>query len=392
MKRADLDRILTCMLSAHPRISDLNFTVGRPCQVAADGKLHPVVMDLATSHLIPFQTEQVALALINDDRRLLADLFRHGSCDFSYDLAGGPRFRVNVFSQRGVYSIVMRKLESKVPTIEELGLPDCFKAMAGEKNGIIFFTGATGTGKTTSLAAILDEINRTEQLHVITLEDPIEFVHPHKKATFNQRELGKDIDAFASGLRAALRQAPHVILVGEIRDRETVDVALNAAETGHLVFSTLHTTSAGQTINRILGMYSTEEERQVRFRLADSLRWVVGQRLLPKIKGGRVAIFEIMQNNIRVKNSIINGESEGKTFYEIIESGQAYNMQTFDQHIVRLFEQGLIDEKTSLAYASSRASVRQGIDQVKSKRGEKTSDIDGLSIDADWEKEPESLF
>lgn len=386
MKQADLDRVLNGMLSAHPRISDLNFTVGRPCQVAADGKLHPVVMDLATSYLIPFQTEQLALSLINDDRRLLTDLFRRGSCDFSYDLAGGPRFRVNVFSQRGVYSIVMRKLESKIPTIEDLGLPDCFKAMAREKNGIIFFTGATGTGKTTSLAAILDEINRHEQIHVITLEDPIEFVHPHKMATFNQRELGKDIDGFASGLKAALRQAPHVILVGEIRDRETVDVALNAAETGHLVFSTLHTTSAGQTINRILGMYTTEEERQVRFRLADSLRWVIGQRLLPKIKGGRVAIFEIMQTNIRVKDSIINGESEGKTFYEIIENGQAYNMQTFDQHIVRLFEKSIIDEKTSLAYASSRASVRHGIDQIKSGRGEKTSDIDGLSIDVDWGK------
>ncbi|MCD6198480.1 MAG: PilT/PilU family type 4a pilus ATPase [Deltaproteobacteria bacterium] len=392
MKRADLDRILTGMLSAHPRISDLNFTVGRPCQVAADGKLHPVVMDLASSYLIPFQTEQIALTLINDDRRLLADLFRHGSCDFSYDLPDGPRFRINVFSQRGVYSIVMRKLESKIPTIEGLNLPDCFTAMAREKNGIIFFTGATGTGKTTSLAAILDEINRTEQLHVITLEDPIEFVHPHKKATFNQRELGKDIDAFASGLRAALRQAPHVILVGEIRDRETMDVALNAAETGHLVFSTLHTVSAGNTINRILGMYTTEEEQQVRSRLADSLRWVVGQRLLPKIKGGRIAIFEIMQTNIRVKSSIINGESEGKTFYEIIESGQAYNMQTFDHHIIQFFEQGLIDEDTSLAYASSRASVRQGIDRIKSRRGEKTSDIDGLSIDDDWEKRPKDLF
>jgi len=392
MKRADLDRILTGMLSAHPRISDLNFTVGRPCQVAADGKLHPVVMDLASSYLIPFQTEQIALTLINDDRRLLADLFRHGSCDFSYDLPDGPRFRINVFSQRGVYSIVMRKLESKIPTIEGLNLPDCFTAMAREKNGIIFFTGATGTGKTTSLAAILDEINRTEQLHVITLEDPIEFVHPHKKATFNQRELGKDIDAFASGLRAALRQAPHVILVGEIRDRETMDVALNAAETGHLVFSTLHTVSAGNTINRILGMYTTEEEQQVRSRLADSLRWVVGQRLLPKIKGGRIAIFEIMQTNIRVKSSIINGESEGKTFYEIIESGQAYNMQTFDHHIIQFFEQGLIDEDTSLAYASSRASVRQGIDRIKNRRGEKTSDIDGLSIDDDWEKRPKDLF
>jgi twitching motility protein PilT len=280
----------------------------------------------------------------------------------------------------------MHKLEGKVPTIEDLGLPDCFRAMAREKNGIILFTGATGTGKTTSLATILDEINRQEHFHVITLEDPIEFVHHHKKATFNQRELGKDIDAFASGLRAALRQAPHVILVGEIRDRETVDVALNAAETGHLVFSTLHTISASNTINRILGMHTTEEEHQVRFRLADSLRWVVGQRLLPKIKGGRVAIFEIMRNNIRVKDSIINGEGEGKTFYEIIESGQAYNMQTFDQNIVRFFEQGIIDEETSLAYAGSRSSVRHGIDRIKTKRGEKTSDIDGLSIDMDWGK------
>jgi twitching motility protein PilT len=349
-------------------------------------------MDLATNRLIPFQTEQLALALIDNDRRLLTDLFRHGSCDLSYDLPDGPRFRVNIFSQRGSYSIVMRKLESEVPTIEGLGLPDCFKLMAEEKNGIILFTGATGTGKTTSLAAILDEINRKEQLHVITLEDPIEFVHTHKKATFNQRELGRDFDDFAGGLRASLRQAPHVILVGEIRDRETVDVALNAAETGHLVFSTLHTVSAGNTINRILGMYSTEEERQVRFRLADSLRWIVGQRLLPKIKGGRVAIFEIMQNNMRVKDSIINGEREGKTFYEIIESGQAYHMQTFDQHIVSLFEQNIIDENTSLAYASSRASVRYGIDQVKNKRGEKTSDIDDLSIDTDWENEPQNLF
>ena len=387
MKQADLDSILTRMISVHPRISDLNFTVGRPCQVVADGRLHPVAMDnIVTGQLVPFHTEQIALALINDDRRLLADLFRHGSCDLSYYLPDGPRFRVNVFSQRGVYSIAMRKLESEVPTIESLGLPDCFRTMAREKNGIILFTGATGTGKTTSLATILDEINRSEHLHVITLEDPIEFVHHHKKATFNQRELGKDFDAFASGLRAALRQAPHVILVGEIRDRETVDVALNAAETGHLVFSTLHTISASNTINRILGMYTSEEEHQVRFRLADSLRWVVGQRLLPKIKGGRAAIFEIMRNNIRVKDSIINGEREGKTFYEIIKNGQSYNMQTFDQNIVRLFEQGVIDEETSMAYASSRASVRQGIDQVKARRGEKTSDIDELSIDMDWGK------
>ncbi len=385
MRKADLDNILSVMLSASPRVSDLNFTVGRPCQIAADGRLHPVSIGLATNLLTPFQTEQLALTLINNDRRLLIELFRHGSCDFSYSMPDGPRFRVNIFSQIEGYSIVMRRLEGRLPDLDRLGLPGCFKEMAREKNGIILFTGATGTGKTTSLAAILEEINRTRHVHIITLEDPVEYVHSHRKATFNQRELGKNFDTFANGLRAALRQAPHVILVGEIRDRETMDVALNAAETGHLVFSTLHTVSAAHTINRILGLYTVEEEHQIRFRLADCLRWVVGQRLLPKIGGGRIAIFEIMQSNIRVKDSIVNGEREGKTFYEIMESGQAYSMQTFDQDIIQLFRQGLIDEDTSLAYASSRAKVRRGIDQIKSQRGEKTSDIDGLSMDLDWD-------
>lgn len=384
MRRPDLDQILRDVLAARVRISDLNFTVGRPCQVAADGSLHPVEMKLGTGDLTPFQTEQLGLTLIDSNRRLLTDLLRYGSCDFSYQIHDGPRFRVNVFSQRGTYSIVMRLLESEVPTIDGLGLPQCFRSMAKEKNGIVFFTGATGTGKTTSLAAILDEINRREAYHIITLEDPIEYVHPHKNATFNQRELGKDFDTFARGLRAALRQAPHVVLVGEIRDRETVEIALNAAETGHLVFSTLHTVNAGHTINRILGMFTTEEERQVRFRLADALRWVVGQRLVPKVKGGRVAIFEIMQNNVRVKDLIINGEDEDKTFYNVIDTGQPYDMQTFDQHIIELFENEIIDEETSVAYASSRAKVRQGIDQVKSGKGQKTSDIEGLTIDQDW--------
>lgn len=384
MRRPDLDQILRDVLAARVRISDLNFTVGRPCQVAADGNLHPVEMKLGTGDLTPFQTEQLGLTLIDSNRRLLTDLLRYGSCDFSYQIHDGPRFRVNVFSQRGTYSIVMRLLESEVPTIDGLGLPQCFRSMAKEKNGIVFFTGATGTGKTTSLAAILDEINRREAYHIITLEDPIEYVHPHKNATFNQRELGKDFDTFARGLRAALRQAPHVVLVGEIRDRETVEIALNAAETGHLVFSTLHTVNAGHTINRILGMFTTEEERQVRFRLADALRWVVGQRLVPKVKGGRVAIFEIMQNNVRVKDLIINGEDEDKTFYNVIDTGQPYDMQTFDQHIIELFENEIIDEETSVAYASSRAKVRQGIDQVKSGKGQKTSDIEGLTIDQDW--------
>ena len=383
MRSNDLHMLFTKMLEAHPRVSDLNLTVGRPLQVAADGVLHPVPFNLATEVLTPFQTEQVAFSLIRGERRLLFDLIKYGSCDFSYQLPDGPRFRVNVFSQRGSYSIVMRKLESKVPDIKTLGLPECFFKMAREKNGIILFVGATGTGKTTSLAAILNAINQESPLHVVTLEDPIEYVHNHLKATFNQRELGRDFDTFAHGLRAALRQAPNVILVGEIRDRDTMEIALNAAETGHLVFSTLHTVNAGHTINRILGMFTTEEERQVRFRLADALRWVVAQRLLPKKEGGRVAAFEIMNNNSRVKDVIINGESEGRTFYEIIEAGSAYDMQTFDQHIVRLFEEDVITEETALAYASNRAKVRQGIDMVKSRRGERTSDIEGLSID--WE-------
>lgn len=385
MKRVDLEMIIEKMLDAHPRISDLNFTVGRPFQVAADGLLHQVPIELGTSVLTPFQTEQIALTLIDNNQRLLYDLNKHGSCDFSWHLPEGPRFRVNVFLQKGVPSIVMRKLETKVPTIDELGLPECFRKMAREKNGIILFVGATGTGKTTSMAAILEEINEHEPLHIVTLEDPVEYVHQHKKATFNQRELGMDFDSYSNGLRAALRQAPNVILVGEIRDRETMEIALNAAETGHLVFSTLHTVNAGHTIHRILGMFSTEEERQIRSRVADALRWVVAQRLVPKVQGGRVAIFEIMQNNIRVKDVIVNGEREGKTFYEIIDSGQAYDMQTFDQHLARLFEEGIINEETALAYASSRAKVRQSIDMIKSKRGEETSDIHGLTIDQEWD-------
>jgi twitching motility protein PilT len=209
-------------------------------------------------------------------------------------------------------------------------------------------------------------------------------VHPHKKATFNQRELGSDYDTFSSGLRAALRQAPKVILVGEMRDRETLEIGLSAAETGHLVMSTLHTVDAGQTINRIVGMFSQEEEEQIRNRLADTLRWVICQRLLPKVGGGRVAILEIMTSTMRVKDTIINGESEGKTYYEIITNGDAYGMWTFDQHIMKLYENGLITEETAMAYASQKAVVNRSIDTLKSTKGEKTSDIEGLNMDDEY--------
>jgi twitching motility protein PilT len=258
--------------------------------------------------------------------------------------------------------------------------------MAEEKNGIIFVTGATGSGKTTSLAALLNDINEKKSVHIVTLEDPVEYSHPHKMATFNQREMGNDFDTFASGLRAALRQAPKVILVGEMRDRETVEIGLSAAETGHLVLSTLHTVDAGQTINRILGMFSTEEETQVRIRLADTVRWIVCQRLLPKEGGGRVAAFEIMGTNLRVKETILHGESEGKTYYEIIQAGTAFGMITFDDYIVDLFSKGLISEETGKAYASNKGVVGRGIDTVKSARGQSTTDLGKLEVDTSYGK------
>jgi twitching motility protein PilT len=374
------------MLDSHQSVSDLNFTVGKPLQVESYGELVPVEMKPPLRQLTPFQTEMVALNLIGNNRRLTESLIRQGSCDLSYSLPGKARFRVNAFSQSGNYSVVLRQLETRVPTISEMALPKSFYDIASERNGIVFVTGATGTGKTTSLAAMLEDINKNKSVHVITLEDPIEYVHSHKKATFNQRELGKDFDVFSHGLRAALRQAPKVILVGEMRDRETVEIGLTAAETGHLVLTTLHTVDAGQTINRIIGMFSTEEENQIRIRLADTMRWIVCQRLLPKMGGGRVAAFEILRTSLRVKDSILHGESEGKTFYDIMETGTAFGMTTFDNYIVKLFEKGLVTEKTALAYASRRSVVGRGIDQVKSARGEATSDIENLEIDMGYKR------
>jgi twitching motility protein PilT len=226
---------------------------------------------------------------------------------------------------------------------------------------------------------------------VVTLEDPVEFVFPVKKATFNQRELGTDFDNFANGLRAAMRQAPKVILVGEMRDRETLEIGLAAAETGHLVISTLHTMNAGQTINRMLGMFDKDEERMVRMRLADTLRWIVCQRLLPKVGGGRVAALEVMGMNLRVEEVILNGESEGKTYYEIIQDGEPLGMQTFDTHILQLFREERITEETALSYASKRSVVARGLDQHKAGKGEKTSDIDGLAMDSEYGKPSDPL-
>jgi twitching motility protein PilT len=388
MKQPEINYWISCMLARHERVSDLNITVGKTLQVESDGVLVPVDVDPPVTELTPFQTEVFALNLIDGNKRLLHDLITKGSCDLSYSLDDKVRFRVNVFTQKGYFTTVLRKLETKIPSIGGFQFPDAFGKMAREVNGLILFTGATGTGKTTSMAAILNRINEERAVHIVTLEDPIEYVHPHKKATFNQREMGDDFDTFAGGLRAALRQAPKVILVGEIRDRETLEIALTASETGHVVFSTLHTIDAGQTVNRILGMFDQDEQPQVRNRLADTIRWIVSQRLLPRIGGGRVAAMEILCTSLRIKDLLINGETEDKTFYNVLKEGQVHDMRTFDQHLLELYEQGLITEESALAYASHRSELKRGLDTIKSARGERTTDIDGLQM----EEEEEDMF
>src|SRR5712691_5436957 len=275
MTKAELDYILGTMLDSQRNVSDLNITADKPLQVESSGELVGVAIEPPVEKLTPFQTETIALNIMNRNRRLTEDLIKTGSCDCSYSLGQKARFRVNIFTQRGHYTIILRRLSTEIPSVDQLNLPPIFHTISKEKTGLVLVTGATGSGKSTTLAALLNELNETKSIHIVTLEDPVEFVHPQKKATFNQREMGNDFSSFASGLRAALRQAPKVILVGEMRDRETVEIGMSAAETGHLVMSTLHTINAGQTINRIVGMFDQAEEKQVRIRLAETIRWVV---------------------------------------------------------------------------------------------------------------------
>jgi twitching motility protein PilT len=381
MRLPDLDRILTGMLKSNSGISDLNFSVGHPLQVEDFGELKPVYLDPPIQTLTAYQTEQLALRLMQGNKRLIYDYLSGGSCDCSYSLDDNARFRVNIFRQRGNFSIVLRRLEGNIPTLESLQLPQVFKEIAKEKTGLILVTGATGSGKTTTLAALLNEINETQAVHVVTLEDPIEFVHPTRKATFNQRELGQDFNNYPNGLRAALRQAPKIILVGEMRDRATVEVALMAAETGHLVLSTLHTVDAGQSINRILGLFSSGEEQQLRIRLSDLLRYVVSQRLAPKEGGGRQLLTEIIGNNLRTKEAIAIGEGEHRNFYEIIESSSQLGWMTFDQSILSAFENGLISEETARLYATRKGRITRGIDMIHKTRGVDARLDSGLRLD-----------
>jgi twitching motility protein PilT len=353
----DIDPLLETMLDAAPNISDLNLSVGRSPQVEVDGYLRPVAY-AGIEKLVPYHTELIALRLLRGKRDLLDKLIKTGSVDLSYSLARRTRFRVNVFSQRGSYSIVLRVIPSTVPTVEELNLPQVLNEIPAERNGIVLVTGPTGSGKSTTLAAVLDKLNREKAIHIITIEDPVEYLHTNKVATINQREVGADTQTFALALRAALRQAPKVILVGEMRDVETISIALEASETGHLVLSTLHTVDAAKTIDRIVGVFPKNEERQIRTRFSQAFRWVVSQRLIPKKGGGRVAALEVLRSNSRTREYVQEGEREGKSLFDAMRDGALEGMQTFDDVLEKLITAGTIDREVGLSYATNRTNLQ----------------------------------
>ena len=357
----DLDPLLEAMLDSAPNISDLNLSVGRPPQVEVDGQLRAIPY-MGLERLLPYQTELIVMRLLAGKRDLAEKLIRTGSADLSYSLARRTRFRVNVFAQRGTYSIVLRVIPNKIPTVEELGIPPQLNQIAEERNGIVLLTGPTGSGKSTTLAAIVSRINRDKAIHIITIEDPIEYLHPHNRSTINQREVGTDTQTFALALRAALRQAPKVILVGEMRDAETIQIALEASETGHLVLSTLHTIDATKTIDRIVGVFPKNEERQIRTRFSQAFKWIVSQRLLPKPGGGRLAVCEILRANSRTREYIAEGEREGKSLLDAIEDGTIDGMQSFDQELERLINEGVFEREVALSYASNAPNLALRLD------------------------------
>ena len=369
------------MLQSAEGVSDLLFAVGKPPVVEQHGALEEFPVELPEPVLGQSHIADIAACLMDGEERLVRDLATQGSCDCSYAVEGVARFRVNVFRQNGQTAIVMRKLATQIPTLEALGLPPIFGEMVKEKNGIIFVTGSTGSGKTTTLAAMLNELNRTQAIHILTLEDPIEFLHPHQKALFNQRELGKDFSSFAAGLRAALRQAPKAILVGEIRDRETMEIAMTASETGHIVFSTMHTINAGQTINRILGMFGKDEEQQLRQRMADTIRYVVSQRLVNKIGCCRLMVSEIMGSSLRTRETLLYGERENSTFQEIIEAGCTMGWHSFDQSLLNAYKDDLITDETALIFCQHKNKMRRDIDMLKKLRDQLHDEPSGLQLE-----------
>ena len=350
--------ILAAMLQVSPNVSDLIFSPGRFPQVELNGQLVSVKITGVPS-LTPTDTLRIANDLLNNNQKAANLLRSQGSCDLSYSLPGQSRLRVNIFMQRGTCAIVMRVIPNETPTFNKLKLPSQLKEIAQLKNGIVLVTGPTGSGKSSTLAAIIDLVNETHSYHIVTIEDPIEFIHRHKKSTVHQRELHSDTPTFALALRAALRQAPKVILVGEMRDRETIEIALEAAETGHLVLSTLHTIDASKTVERIIGVFSLAEQQLIRTRLANSFRWIVSQRLVPKKDdSGRAAVIEILRSTLRTREYIEKGEREGKSLLDAIRDGGIDGMQCFDDELERLVRQGTIRIDTALGYATNQGNLR----------------------------------
>jgi twitching motility protein PilT len=348
--------LLTAMLRTSPKISDLFFSPGKPPLVEINGKLAPAG---AARPLTPEDTRRIACDLIGDNEDAAENLRKVGSCDVSFSLPGSSRFRVNIFMQRGTCAIVMRVIPGKVPDFESLSLPSELGKIVALRNGIVLVTGPTGSGKSSTLAAIIDKINKEQSYHVLTIEDPIEFLHPHKNCIVHQRELHADTPSFALALRAALRQAPKVILVGEMRDRETIEIAMEAAETGHLVLSTLHTIDAAKTVERIVGAFPMAEQHTLRNRLAKSFRYIVSQRLIPRNDGsGRIAAIEILKSTLRTREYVEKGEGDGKTLLDAMRVGSQDGMQHFDGEIERLIREGVIDLETGLAYATNPGNLQ----------------------------------
>src|SRR5881296_1869737 len=353
----DLPPIIERMLLVSDKISDLNFSVGQLPQVEINGKLTPV-QPLGLQKLTPYQTEIIAMALLQENSEAAERLVLTGTADLSYSLPSRARFRVNIFQQRGVYSIVMRVIPTDIPTLGSLALPQQLSEISELRNGLVLITGPTGSGKSSTLAAVIDIINENKHYHVVAIEDPIEYLHTHKSSTINQREVGHDTKDFPSALRAALRQAPKVILIGEMRDYETTEIALEAAETGHLVLSTLHTIDASKTVDRIIGLYPKNEEPVIRTRLAQTFRYILSQRLIPRADmRGRIAAVEILKSTPRTREYIEQGESEGKNLLEAMNDGELEGMQHFDLVIERMIRSGQVTQDDGLAFATNPSNL-----------------------------------
>ena len=349
--------VLRQMLKTSNKVSDLIFSPGRPPQVELAGKLQPVNVP-GLEKLTPAHTAGMAKIIIGNHASAAESLEKSGSADVSFSAPGEARFRVNIFKQRGTHAIVMRVIPTNPPSFSDFDLPAQLKEIVEIKNGIVLVTGPTGSGKSSTLAAIIDLINETKYYHIVTIEDPIEFLHGHKNSTIHQRELHSDTPSFATALRAALRQAPKVILVGEMRDRETIEVALEAAETGHLVLSTLHTIDASKTVDRIIGVFPKNEERVIRTRIAQSFRYIVSQRLIPRPDGrGRIAAIEILKSTMRTREYIEKGESEGKSLIDAMEQGDQDGMQTFDGVIEKMVRTGVLTQEAAMPYATNPGNL-----------------------------------